>query len=611
MITFIRESSHSVPKGAPAICAPHEDPTSYEALLDQVDLASTFLTGLGLGRGDKIAIVLPEGPCAATAFLGVAQVAVAAPLNPRYRKPEFEHFLSRLGAKALIVEAGSASPAVDVARERKMAILELAPNRMGAGLFTLRSLQGVGAGDFRASDPETCLALFTSGTTGRPKVVPLTRANLCLSARNVARTLKLSSEDRCLNVMPLFHMHGLVSTIMATIASGGSVVCAPGPKFPDFFEWLREFRPTWYTAAPTIHQAILSNARLSSWDPGSVRSLRLVRSASAPLAPSVMAELGRLFQVPVIENYGMTEASQQIASNPLPPAAQKPGSVGLPDGPEVAILGESDELIERGRTGEVVIRGPTVTSGYENDAEANRRAFVRGWFRTGDLGYFDADGYLFLVGRIGEIINRGGEKVSPREVDEAMLSHPDVLQAVAFPMPHPTLGQEVGAAVVLKPGQVLSEGELREFVGVRLAEFKVPKRVLFVDAIPQGQGQAMTGKIQRVGLCESLRERLATHSEGPRSVLEERIVAIWKEVLKRDEIGVHDDFFSLGGDSLQAMAVIALARKAGIFIDPARSFDEPTIAGLASIAQEQPPASAPASPPGFEEPWWKRIQKRL
>ncbi|HUP58043.1 MAG TPA: non-ribosomal peptide synthetase, partial [Bdellovibrionota bacterium] len=257
----------------------------------------------------------------------------------------------------------------------------------------------------------------------------------------------------------------------------------------------------------------------------------------------------------------------------------------------------------------------TVTSGYENDEEANRKAFVDGWFRTGDLGYFDSDGYLFLAGRIGEIINRGGEKVSPREVDEALLSHPCVLQAAAFPMPHPTLGEEVAAAVVLREGQGLAEGELRAFLRGHLAEFKVPKRILFIDDIPKGPA----GKIQRIGLYERLKDRLSTQSgsdsEGPRNDFEARIVAIWKDVLKKDEIGIHDNFFSLGGDSLQAMAVVALARKAGILIDAALSFDEPTIASLASAAKPVPQETSdplpPRSPMNSGDPWWKRLQKRL
>jgi oxalate---CoA ligase len=310
--------------------------------------------------------------------------------------------------------------------------------------------------------------------------------------------------------------------------------------------------------------------------------------------------------VPVIEAYGMTEASHQMASNPLPPARQKPGSVGLAAGPEVSILGEDGRLLDAGRKGEIVIRGRTVTRGYESNAESNQAAFRDGWFRTGDLGYMDAEGYLFLVGRIKEIINRGGEKVSPREVDEALLEHPGVLQAVAFGMPHPTLGEEVAAAVVPRSGQILEEAALQEFARGRLAEFKVPKRILIVAEIPKGP----TGKVQRTVVFQRLRESLAGSGARPRDELEERIAAIWRRVLKREEIGIHENFFSAGGDSLQALRVIAEAEREGILIDPVLSIRAPTIAGLASLAKPGGGRPEPR-PQNAKESWWRRLKQEL
>ena len=341
--------------------------------------------------------------------------------------------------------------------------------------------------------------LHTSGTTSRPKIVPLSHANTCASARNISATLSLGPEDRCLNVMPLFHIHGLMAAVLASLSAGASVHCPSGFNALGFFAWLDAVRPTWYTAVPTMHQAILARAGRNREIIGRSR-LRLIRSSSASLPPQVMAELEEVFGVPVIESYGMTEAAHQMASNPLPPKPRKPGSVGLAAGPEIAILGESGALQPQGTQGEVAIRGDNVTTGYEANPEANAGAFTDGWFRTGDLGFFDEDGYLTITGRLKEIINRGGEKISPREVDEVLTGHDAVAQAVTFAVPHDKLGEDVAAAVVLREGRSLTEKELRDFAAKRLAAFKVPRTVVFLDEIPKGA----TGKLQRIGLAEQL-----------------------------------------------------------------------------------------------------------
>jgi acyl-CoA synthetase (AMP-forming)/AMP-acid ligase II len=343
------------------------------------------------------------------------------------------------------------------------------------------------------------LVLHTSGTTSRPKIVPLTQRNLCVSADHVRRALALGPADLCLNVMPLFHIHGLVASVLATLAAGAAVVCTPGFKTLRFFAWLDQFAPTWYTAVPTMHQAILARAPRNPEIVGRAR-LRLVRSSSAALPPRVMRELERLFGCPVIEAYGMTEAAHQIASNPLPPRARRPGSVGTAAGPEVAVMDAEGRLLASGETGEVVIRGANVVRGYQSNPEADARAFTAGWFRTGDQGVLDPDGYLTLTGRLKEIINRGGEKVAPLEVDNVLSAHPAVAQALTFAMPHPRLGEEVAAAIVLRPGESAGEEQIQAFAAEHLAEFKVPRRIVFLDAIPKGP----TGKLQRIGLAERL-----------------------------------------------------------------------------------------------------------
>jgi len=348
------------------------------------------------------------------------------------------------------------------------------------------------------------LILHTSGTTSRPKIVPLTHANLLASAGHIAASLKLGSGDRCLNVMPLFHIHGLIAAVLSSLASGGSVFCTPGFNALKFMSWVQEAKATWYTAVPTMHQAILARGQRQP-QVAKAAGLRFIRSSSASLPPQTMQALEELFGCPVIESYGMTEASHQMASNELPPGKRKAGSVGRAAGPEVRILTATGKLTEAPDVeGEVAIRGPNVTAGYESNPKANAESFVEdaggAWFRTGDQGRFDADGFLTITGRLKEIINRGGEKVSPREVDEVLLDHPAVAQCVTFAMPHAKLGEEVAAAVVLAEGESVDERALKDFLAARLADFKVPRKILFLEEIPKGA----TGKLQRIGLAQRL-----------------------------------------------------------------------------------------------------------
>jgi acyl-CoA synthetase (AMP-forming)/AMP-acid ligase II len=353
-------------------------------------------------------------------------------------------------------------------------------------------------GGFAAAD-DVALVLHTSGTTSRPKIVPLAHKNVCASAAHIRQTLALTAEDRCLNVMPLFHIHGLMAAVLASFSAGASVFCTPGFNALQFFAWLAESQASWYTAVPTMHQTILDRAARNTEIIEAAR-LRFVRSSSASLPPPVFNELEETFHVPVIEAYGMTEASHQMTSNPLPPRPRQPGTVGIPVGLEVAIMDKQGTLLPPGTIGEIVIQGPNVTAGYENNPTANAESFTNGWVRTGDEGVIDDKGYLTIKGRLKEIINRGGEKISPREVDEVLMEHPAVLQVVTFAMPHPRLGEEVAAAVVLRQGAEADERTLRDFARERLAGFKVPRKILFLAEIPKGP----TGKMQRIGLAERL-----------------------------------------------------------------------------------------------------------
>ena len=486
---------------AAAIAAPERQALDFAGLRALAGATVSRLNAFGLGRGDRIGIVLPNGPEMATAFLCIGQGATTAPLNPAYRADEFDFYLSDLNAKGLVVEAGSNSPAIAVAEARRIPIIRLSTDAAGpAGNFSLQAdLAGTPGKPGFAEADDIALVLHTSGTTSRPKIVPLSQRNVAATARHIRETLALTATDRCLNIMPLFHIHGLMAATLSSLGAGGSVFCTPGFNALKFFAWMQEAKPTWYTAVPTMHQAILTRAERNKAII-QANPLRFIRSSSSSLPPQVMSELEAMFGVPVIESYGMTEAAHQMASNPLPPKAHKAGSVGIAAGPEVAIMDADGKLLPQGEIGEVVIRGPNVTLGYENNPKANAENFSNGWFRTGDQGRFDEGGYLYLTGRLKEIINRGGEKVSPREVDEVLLDHPAVAQVVTFAMPHDKLGEEVAAAVVLREGQSATERELRDFAAERLADFKVPRKVLIMAAIPLGA----TGKLQRIGLAEKL-----------------------------------------------------------------------------------------------------------
>jgi acyl-CoA synthetase (AMP-forming)/AMP-acid ligase II len=488
-------------ENAPAIGAPERSSLTYGGLRALAADVRRDLRIMGVSNADRVAIVLPNGPEMATAFHTIAAAASTAPLNPAYRRDEFEFYLGDLRPKLLVCMAGDDTPARAAAEALNIPVVDIAAEPGApAGHITFASSGGAGGADGGPSQAHhEALVLHTSGTTSRPKVVPLTNANLAASARHIAASLHLTAYDVGLNIMPLFHIHGLIASLLSSMSAGAHVVCTPGFNALKIFGWFAEVNPTWYTAVPTMHQAILSRAERNRETIAKMR-LRFVRSSSSSLPPPVFAELEATFGAPVIEAYGMTEASHQMASNQLPPGKRKAGTVGPSAGPEVAIMDEDGNILGGGATGEIVIRGPNVFSGYENNPSANASAFVGGWFRTGDQGSFDEDGHLSITGRLKEIINRGGEKIAPREVDDVIQLHPSVAQVVTFAMPHDKLGEEVAAIVVLREGQSATERELRDFCAKSLADFKVPRKILFMDEIPKGA----TGKLQRIGLAQKL-----------------------------------------------------------------------------------------------------------
>ncbi len=460
---------------------------TYGQLRQQVQDLADDLRSLGLGRGDRIAMALPNGLELIASFFAASVVGTAAPLNPAYRVDEFRFCLEDTGARALILPPGGAEEARTAAGE---SVLVIEASLDDEGHVHLSSAKTVGPRrpDESPEPADTALVLHTSGTTSRPKRVPLSHSNLMISARNVAATYELTEDDVSLCVMPLFHVHGLVASTLATLFTGGTVVVSPRFNPLTFWGTVTDHGVSWYSAVPTIHQVLLARSKSR---PAGAEHLRFIRSCSASLAPQTMAGMEERFGVPVLEAYGMTEAAHQMASNPLPPRVRKPGSVGSGTSVEIAILTEAGELLPVGTVGEVSIKGPNVFGGYEGNAEANAASFSNGWFRTGDQGYLDGDGYLTLVGRIKELINRGGEKISPREIDEVLLTHPSVAEAVCFGVEDRVYGEEVAAAVVLSGPA--TEAELKAHCSASLSDFKCPKTIYFVEAIPR----TATGKIQR------------------------------------------------------------------------------------------------------------------
>jgi acyl-CoA synthetase (AMP-forming)/AMP-acid ligase II len=488
--TTLLDLLRSIPADHVAVIDPDQGMhLTYGALRRQVQSVAEALAAAGIGRGDRVGMALPNGIPMIVSFLAASMAGTAAPLNPGYKEEEFRFFLEDTNARVLLLPPEGAAEARRAAADRVPVLtVEVDP----AGTVSLS-----GATPGRRFQPpavdDVALILHTSGSTGRPKRVPLSKANLSISAGNVASSYALTAHDVSLCVMPLFHVHGLVASTLATLASGGTVV-VPGKFNPlSFWRLVRDHGVTWYSAVPTIHQLLLARAGKGNGAvrPEGAENLRFIRSCSASLPPQVMRELESAFGVPVLEAYGMTEAAHQMASNPLPPGPRIPGSVGPGTDVRISIMDEQGQHLPVGDRGEVVIQGPNVIRAYENNAEANATSFVDGWFRTGDQGFLDAGGYLILVGRLKELINRGGEKVSPREIDEVLLTHPAIAEAVCFGVPHPTWGEEVSAAVVLHGAA--TEAELLGYCRERLADYKRPKQIHITDAIPR----TATGKIQR------------------------------------------------------------------------------------------------------------------
>ena len=468
---------------------------TYDSLRQQVLDMANALTAAGIRRGDAVAIALPNGLPAIVSFLAASIAGTAAPLNPAYPYEEFHFFLGDTDARVLLCPAVGSEFVRTAAKDRKIPVFSVEMTEQGNV-----HLANVPAGEGSATSPgpdDIALILHTSGSTGRPKRVPLRHFNLAVSSANIANSYALSAEDVSLCIMPLFHIHGLIGSTMATLLSGGTLVVPTKFNALSFWRTVREHRVTWYSGVPTMHQLLLAR---SHQKPPEADSLRFIRSCSAPLSSELIHKIEDLFGVPFVEAYGMTEASHQMTSNPLPPRHRKAGSVGVGTGLQISIMDKEGNHLGTNQRGEVAIQGANVFRGYENNPEANAHAFVNGWFRTGDEGFLDTDCYLHLTGRMKDIIIRGGENIAPHEIDEILLKHPAVAAAVTFGCAHPTLGEEVAAAVVLHEPNGATEAVLIKHCRNFLAEYKCPSKIYFVESIPT----TATGKIRRRAVAAAL-----------------------------------------------------------------------------------------------------------
>ncbi|ORY09075.1 hypothetical protein BCR34DRAFT_616031 [Clohesyomyces aquaticus] len=495
----------------PAIIIPGEQKSiilSHEELLEQVLSFQKKLAAVGISPNEAVGIALPNTLEFVIAFLGIAlQRAICAPLNPAYKQDEFEFYFDDLKAPLILVPSGSiggGGEVIKAARKCNVAIAEIYWNGFEV-ILEVGETDGMRtkkrAGVHEAQPQDVALILHTSGTTGRPKAVPLSHANLCRTMQNIQATYDLSSADRTMLVMPLFHVHGLLAGFLSPLMSGGSVIVPARFSASEFWRDFVRHGANWYTAVPTIHQILLKNEM-----PSPMPNIRFVRSCSSPLSPTVHKQLETLMNAPVVEAYAMTEAAHQMTSNPLPPASRKPGSVGKAQGVELVIMDDAGSVLLYGKIGEVCIKGANVTSGYIGEGITSP-FFQSGHFRTGDQGYLDAEGYLFLTGRIKELINKGGEKISPIEIDNTFAQHPHIAEAVSFAIDDELYGQNVAVAICLKPGKSLTTEELLSWYSDRAAKFKIPKKVYFTEHMPK----TATGKVQRRHVATAM---LATEKLG-------------------------------------------------------------------------------------------------
>lgn len=567
---LIANSAERYP-AAPALLAPGRDPMSYSELWQQCEEIGGELRARGHGPQARVAVALPAGPEMAAAYLAVVTHACCVPLNPGAQAAELQRWFDATGVTCLLIERGDTGAAWQVARARGLPVVEIILDGQAcAGRLHLPRACDATAGQSTACRPaDVGLIIQTSGTTGQPKVVELTHEALVASALSMIDTYQLTASDCTINVRPMYHVASLIVNTLAPLASGGRVAYAPGFDGDALFDWFAEFEPTWFSGVTTMYQWWLAHAQDYRRKLGHHR-FRFLRAGSAAMPPAIMRRVEELTGAPVIESYGMSERTP-IAVNPLPPGRRKPGTVGRPCGVELALFDADDRPVPAGEVGEIAIRAPGVRCEPVGDHGL--------WFRTGDCGRFDEDGYLLITGRLKEMINRGGQKIAPREVEDQLLEHATVAQAAAFGLAHPSLGEDVAAAVVAHAGATIDATELRRFLLQRLARYKVPAVIMVVDSMPLGP----TGKVQRSKLAALCASRSSELADPPMGATERRIAAVFAEILGRERVGRHDSFFALGGDSIGGARVTSrVAQAFDIELTGDALFARPSVAELAA-----------------------------
>ena len=578
----------------PAIMSTGYPPLSYRQLGDLIDRVRVALRQRGLDRSARIAVAIPNGPLAALAIVGVASSATSIPVNPKQTYHEIEVCFGALRPDALLLVKGEESTARRVAEASGMTIIEIEPEQSALG-FKIDGPQTEAAiepGGTDEPDPDAPIFILqSSGTTSEPKLIPFSHRNMLAAAARLRAWFDLTPQDCCLSISPLFYSHGIKVTVFTPLLTGGTVAFpADATKF-DFLEFFRFLKPTWYSAGPTLHRLIFDQTQYRA-DAATAHSLRFVLSGGAPLPRNVLEGLQETLGVPVVEHYGSSEAAQTAANVPAP-GRTKLGTCGIPWPGTMRIVNDDGRELPAGEQGEILLGGPTLTSGYLNSPELNRSCFVDGWFKTGDLGSLDEDGFLTLHGRKHDLINRGGEKISPAEIDDALQRHPAVAEAAAFAIPHARLGEDVAAAVVLRPGVTVTPVELRRYLQDQVASFKVPRRIVVRDQLPKGK----TGKIQRRLLTASWEDMAGTvpripappiaGTASPEDALVSGLLTSWRRLLKSPAISVDDDFFEKGGDSLLAAEMlIELETLTGKPVPSSVLFEATTIRRLAQKLSE-------------------------
>ncbi len=606
---LISKWAESVPK-APVFFGQGQRALSYQELAQLIAQFRTRLPRFGIGPQDRIAIVHSGGAEMAAAVVGIAACSIAVPLNPELSAGEFALHLKDKKVTAIAVEAGLKNPVRQVAGQLSLPLLEIVQDdRLVAGKIALSGPENlINIASSSPTEEDLMLVLTTSGTTSYGKIVPITHGQAIERARQITQMLHLTQQDRGMNLMPLFHIGGLSAGVMATLYSGSSLMPIKNGHVNTLFHCLDEIQPTYIAGGYTVFHAIERKAPAFRDVIDRVKpQIRMLRTGTGRLDQHIADHLEQIFDAPVVEAYGSSETGF-MSCTALSPQRQKPGSVGQPVHTNLTIVDPEGQEVPIGQEGEIVVKGPNVFSGYENDPNKNIEAFKDGHYHTGDQGYLDEDGYLFITGRIKEMINRGGMKIAPIEIDQAMIKHDAVADAAAIPVSHPSLGEDVAAVVVLHERETLKAQELIKFLGHHLAPYKIPSRIYFRDSLPR----TATGKLKRRDLASQIQTQANAFRSGKtgqhtESALEETLLGIWQEAMGISGIGRHDNFFDLGGDSLQAVDLFLLIENR---LEQQLSrdilFEAGTIAEMAELIERKSKTSCvvPIQPKGARPPFF-------